>query len=138
MCGLELEVVWSEGFNPRSQRLGLQRLKPLLHIVLRGRAITQPYRLSKNLLFFCPYFLLFFLSVKATKIASTYEKMGKSRNPESYLCSDDEKRHLHISFSPLPRPQRASAYAASCKIIALQAITDSPISGYSRFLRELR
>ena len=31
-AGDELEVVWSEGFNPRSQRLGLQRLKPLLHI----------------------------------------------------------------------------------------------------------
>ena len=29
----------------------------------------------------------------------------------------------------------ASAYAVTGKIIALQAITDSPISGYSRFLR---
>ena len=74
----------------------MQRLKPLFHIVLRGRAITQSYRLSKNLLFFCPYFLLFFLSVKATKIASTYENMGKNRNPDSYLCGDDEISYLHI------------------------------------------
>ena len=30
------EAVWSEGFNPRSQRLGLQRLKPLLHRLRPG------------------------------------------------------------------------------------------------------
>ncbi|MGN0219177.1 MAG: hypothetical protein ACI4AX_02715, partial [Muribaculaceae bacterium] len=28
----ELGEVWSEGFNPRSQLIVLQRLKPLLHI----------------------------------------------------------------------------------------------------------
>ena len=43
--------------------------------------------------------------INHSKIAQIYNFSCKTRQTVTYLCNTDEKRNLHISLPPLPRPQ---------------------------------
>ena len=94
-----------QGFQPsqlKSWPATVKTVAPYRLMRPRDCAAIQTFKKSSVLMPLCSFVLS---RINHSKIAVIYNFSYKTRQNSLYLCSDDEISYLHISFSPLPRPQ---------------------------------